>query len=279
MINTFKVTLLSCTMLLLPFFSTSVWSEEVLVFSAPPLESRAAGLRVYEPVAQYLSKITGKKVIYQQPGNWPKYTSHMRNNEYDIVFDGAQFVSWRIKHLKHRPAVKVPGEQVFVFAGKKTNLRIKQVSDLIAKKVCGMAPPNLGTLHLYDLLDNPMRQPTLITVSSWQAGYQAMLDGKCDAVILPLATYRELDPAKAVTRPIYVSRPASGQAITVGPRISRQDFNKIRTALLDKKGQAALSNLRARFSASPLIAADPAEYHDVYSLLETSYGFDAYASQ
>ncbi|MDH5445740.1 MAG: phosphate/phosphite/phosphonate ABC transporter substrate-binding protein [Gammaproteobacteria bacterium] len=257
-------------------FTNITFAEETLVFSAPPRESKAAGIKTYAPIAQYLSKITGKKVVYEHPGTWPSYTSNMRHNKYDFVFDGPHFVSWRIKHLNHRPAVKIPGNFVFAFVSKKNNHRIKRVNDLIAKKICGEAPPNQGTLQLYSLLNNPMRQPTLIPIKGWKNIYRAMIADKCEAAIVPLHVYKKLDPKNINTRVIYTSRPASGQAITVGPHIDNEDFRKIRTALLDKNGQLALKNLQRRFSSPPLIAAQTSEYRGVYSLLQTSYGFDVY---
>ncbi len=155
------------TLLLLAagFSNNSVLAEEILVFSAPPRESVTSGIKTYGPIASYLTKVTGKRVIYQHPGNWPSYTKNMRHNKYDFVFDGPHFVSWRIKHLKHRPAVKIPGDFVFAFVSKRHNPNIKQLDDLVARKVCGHAPPNQGTLRLFHLMNNPMRQPRLVAIA------------------------------------------------------------------------------------------------------------------
>jgi hypothetical protein len=103
-----------------------------------------------------------------------------------------------------------------------------------------------------------------------------MLKGKCEAAIVPLNIYKKLDPNRINSKVVYMSRPVSGQAITIGPNLSEKDFRKIRRALLDKRGQAALKNLQTRFASSPLIVARPSEYNGVYSLLESSYGFDTY---
>ena len=277
MINRHKIDALSYLFLISFFLVTNVTqAEETLVFSAPPRESKENGIETYAPVAKYLTQIIGKKVVYQHPGNWPSYTNKMRLNKYDFVFDGPHFVSWRIKHLNHRPAVKIPGDFVFTFVSRKNNPRINTVNDLVARKVCGHAPPNQGTLLLYNLLNNPMRQPRLITMRGWREIYNAMIENKCEAAIIPLDIYKKLDPNRINTKVVYMSRPASGQAITISPSLSEEDFRKIRTALLDKKGQLALKNLQSRFASSPLIVARPSEYSGVYSLLETSYGFDTY---
>lgn len=266
---------------ILLFLSTSfvtniTQAEEALVFSAPPGKSAQSGKTTYGPIARYLSKVTGKKVIYQHPRNWQVYTNNMRHNKYDFVFDGPHFVSWRIKHLNHRPAVKIPGDIVFAFVSKKSNGKIKQINDLIARKVCGQAPPNQSALLLYSLLDNPMRQPTLIAVDGSREIYNAMMEGKCEAAILPMSTYKKLDPNKINTKVIFRSRPAPGHAITVSPNLSDRDFKRIRSALLASEGQHALKNLQSRFGSSSMIPASSSEYRSEHSLLQSSYGFDIY---
>src|SRR5512135_225067 len=55
-----------------------------LIFTSPPRESRAKGNEVYQPISDYLSKVTGQKVVYQYPDNWLTYQRDMRKNVYDI---------------------------------------------------------------------------------------------------------------------------------------------------------------------------------------------------
>lgn len=40
-----------------------------IIFTSPPRESHAKGLEVYQPIADYLSKVIGQKVVYQYPDN------------------------------------------------------------------------------------------------------------------------------------------------------------------------------------------------------------------
>ncbi|MDH5777459.1 MAG: phosphate/phosphite/phosphonate ABC transporter substrate-binding protein, partial [Gammaproteobacteria bacterium] len=69
--------------------------------TAPPRESKEAGNKLYTPLANHLSKLLNAKVVYQHPGNWLNYQRDMREDKYDIVFDGPHFISWRLEHLKH----------------------------------------------------------------------------------------------------------------------------------------------------------------------------------
>ena len=72
-------------------FSSQVFSAP-LKMTAPPRESAEAGVKLYSPIARYLSSVLGKKVIYEHPENWLKYQHEMRNDVYDIVFGEAKRV-------------------------------------------------------------------------------------------------------------------------------------------------------------------------------------------
>lgn len=273
----YKGKLLSCLFILTLSLSTNTTQAvETLVFSAPPRESKSLAMKIYEPIARFLSRVTGKKVVYKHPDNWMTYTNNMRHNKYDIVFDGPSFVSWRIKHLNHRPAVKIPGNFAYAFITSKKNNRIRKLNDLVAKKVCGPPPPSEGSLHLHKVLDNPIRQPRLIAVEGWRKIYTSMLEGRCEAAVITMKAYKSLDPNRINTRLLYKSKPEAGQAITVSPVFNKKDFNKIRSALLDKNGQLALSNLKSQYASPPLIPARPSDYRSDHSLLESSYGFASY---
>ncbi len=45
----------------------------VITLSAPPRDSEEMGQKRFGPVAEYLSKILGRKVVYKHPGSWGVY--------------------------------------------------------------------------------------------------------------------------------------------------------------------------------------------------------------
>ncbi|MEJ2398266.1 MAG: PhnD/SsuA/transferrin family substrate-binding protein [Gammaproteobacteria bacterium] len=85
---------------------SSLASAQDLILTAPPREKPAAGQKQYGPLAAYLTKLFGHKVKYVFPGNWLKYQRDMRNDKYDIIFDGPHFISWRILHLGNQAVVR-----------------------------------------------------------------------------------------------------------------------------------------------------------------------------
>lgn len=260
-------------LLLLTLPPMNALAEETMIFTAPPRENLEKGIHTYGPIASYLSKVLGKNIVYQHPGNWLTYSAEMRKNKYDLVFDGPHFVSWRISKIKHTPIVKIPGGFIFKFVAYQNNKQITKIDDLVGKRVCGHAPPNQGTLRLYNQFKNPMRLPILVPVKGWRNIYSAMITGKCEAAILPEKIYKKVDPKSENSKVLFSSNPVPGQAITASSRFNHQDVIKIRKALLSKQGQLATKNLRKRFASPRLTAANKQEYEGVSLLLADSYGF------
>ena len=253
---------------------SKAFAQETLVFTAPPRESAEKGQLTYAPIAEYLSQVLGRKVEYRQPDNWLSYSSDMRSEKYDIVFDGPHFVSWRIKTINHTPIVKIPGGFVFKLVSASDNTKVQEVSDLVGRRVCGHAPPNQGTLRLYNQFANPMRQPVLVVKKGWRNIFSAMMSGDCAAAIVPEKIYKKMDPKRTDGIVLFSSNPVSGQAITVSKKFSHQDIVKMRQALLSKEGQQATENLRKRFASPTLATANRLEYEGVSHLLDETYGFD-----
>ena len=76
---------------LLLLFQSAIAKD--LILTAPPREKPEAGQKLYGPIASYLTKLLGKKVVYKHPQNWLNYQHEMRHDKYDIVFDGPHFIS------------------------------------------------------------------------------------------------------------------------------------------------------------------------------------------
>ena len=85
----------------------------------------------------------------------------MRQGKYDLVYDGAHFVSWRINKLQHQALATLPVKIGFVVITRKDMTDINQLNDLNGRAVCGFAPPNMATMVLYKQFGNPSRQPLL----------------------------------------------------------------------------------------------------------------------
>jgi len=273
-------------LMLLVFSSTAFAAKGEYIFSAPPRETPSKGMALYGPIAKMLSKKTGKRFVYKHPGekDWLNYTQKMTNGKYDLLFDGPHFVGWRMLALGHRPLVRLPHDHTWVIVVSKKlqakkNLQQNNVKLLGGHTFCTHAPPNFGTLTLLSLMDNPMRQPYLVTINGWKEAFNGVIDGKCTATILPKAKYlnlkAKLDPNEDKVKKIHEHAPFVNQAFSVGKEVPKKLQDQIKAALLSREGQRATALLRARFGKAKKLVAitKPDRYILPAQTLRGSTGF------
>lgn len=248
---------------------------EGLVLTAPPRETPAKGMKMYGPIAAHLSKTLGVIVTYSHPGNWLKYQRDMRNDKYDILFDGPHFVAWRIAHLGHEALIKLPGKLQFILVNEKAN-ELAHADNLIGKRICGISPPNLSSLSVLDYYRNPVRQPVLKGVKGGMGKvYKKFKDqkGRCDAAIFRTAFFKKKlkKEQRATMKVLFKSKAMPNQAFSVSKRVSQRMKSKITNELtLTKAGIASTKGLRKRFAgkAKSFIPSKPKEFEGYNMLLE-----------
>lgn len=247
------------------------FAQEEYVFAFPPREGEAKAIEVYGPIADYLTKATGKRFVLKYTDNWLSYQSAMQRDQFDLVFDGPQFIGWRMAKFQHTPLVKLEGDFAFAVVTKK-NSRIKQVKDLNGRKVCGLSPPNLATLTLFDQFDNPVRQPVFLRAQSFREAFDDVLAGRCEAAVMQVGMVGKFDTAKQ-TQIVFKSKPVPQQGFSAGTRIPPEMQNKIREALLSPEGKQATARLRAEYNNKELTPADRIQYTGMGGLLRDVWGF------
>jgi len=254
--------------------SSATQAVEEYTFTAPPRGNEENEAKVYQPIANYLSKATGKKIVYKHSDNWLSYQDGMRKGAFDIVFDGPHFVSWRMANLKHTPLAKLAGNLAFVVAVRKDNKHIYNIKDLAGRTVCGLAPPNLATLTLYGQFPNPMRQPLVLEAESFEQAFKNMMDGKCTASVLRDKMLEKLNKDKDSVRVIFHSPGVPNQAFSAGPRLPTEARYKIAEALTSPDARKQLPQFFDRYSKDKdLISANDIEFRDLVVLLKDTWGF------
>jgi len=244
------------------------------VFSAPPRESAQAAAEIYGPIAEYLSRVTGKQVVFRHSSNWIAYQTEMRRGDYDLVFDGPHFNGWRASHLQHNILVKAPGDHSFVVAVKKDNTRITELKHLTGRAICGMSPPNLGTLTVLKEFDNPMRQPVIQNTEGWDAVYGNLQADRCAAAILPARNLAKYDASGDHARVIFKARSFPNQALSAGPRVTPGDQAMIVRALISPEARGATRKLRDAYALNgDLLPATKDEYVGVAGILKDTWGY------
>jgi len=251
----------------------SLPAQADLVFTAPPRESLAKAEELYRPVADYLTKVTGQKVVFRNSNNWLTYQDGMRKDMYDIVFDGPAFIGWRIAKLHHSVLLKMPGNLVFAVAVKKEQNKINDISGLMGRTLCGFAPPNLATLAVLYEFDNPSRQPMVLDSPSFKTTYQDTVKGRCVGGILQPKLLEAMDSEAKALKVVYTSKPFPNQGITVSPRVTAEMRSKIIQAFASPEGKTVTQKLRDEFKGQDFVPARDEEYIDHAKLLKDVWSF------
>jgi len=245
-----------------------------LIFTAPPREKPAEGEKLYGPIVRHLSELLGRKVVYEHPRNWLNYQRDMRKDKYDIIFDGPHFISWRMAHLGHEVLVKLPGTLEFYLVTKKTELEFENVNNLVAKKICGISPPNLSILSVIAAYPNPVRQPVIKGIrGGMKAVHKSYVkDEKCRAAVLRSTFFKKKLDASAqnALKIIFRSTPLPNQGVSVSRRLSVRDKDLLIKSLTFGDGARASEGLLKRFGgkAKGFVNASKDEYYGHNMLLE-----------
>lgn len=257
-----------------PAINVASLTAEPLVLAAPPRDSAEEGQRRFGPVAEYLTDVLGRKVVYRHPTTWGGYQADMQRGAYDIVFDGPHFNGWRVAKLRHNVLVKLPGEFVYTAVVRKDSPAITQFKQLAGHRICAHAPPNLGTMIMYKEFDNPARQPVVIETDGYDKIFRALLDGKCDAAMLPLKHVKKHDPNSERVRIVFKNQPLPQQAVSAGPRLSTAEQAKVAEALLSPAAATPLAKVREAYGLGKgFVAAKSDEYAGLGEYLKDIWGY------
>lgn len=264
---------IKCSILLgLVFLISPVLVNAELIFSAPPREKENAGKLIYGPIAESLSVMLGEKVVYKHPRDWLTYSMKMRRGDFDLVFDGPQFAAWRIQHIQHVPLVKLKGHLGFFIITKKDS-GLQKIQDLVARKICGLASPNLATISMLREFKNPMRQPIFVESKGGMKGiYNNLKAGKCQAAVMRDGFYKNKipDDIRAQYKVIWKSIRMPNQTITASKKIAAQLREQMIAALTTQKGAVGATGLFQRFSkkSKQFVVSKSDEYDGLNMLLE-----------
>lgn len=243
-------------------------SNDEYIFGLPPGKSYAEQAAIYEPIVEFLSRVTGKRFVIRYSDNWLIYSRDMTNEAFDLAFDAAALNSWRIERINHTPLLRLSGETVYLVVGRPDNSRTRELKHLAGRGVCAPPPPDVATLAILSQFTNPARQPVIVESKGWNAMYRNLSQGKCDGAIISREQLGRID--RKLVKVLYRHSAMPNSALSAGPRISPQLQEKIRQALLTPQGKIATAKLRAAHDAEELVPARGEDYAGLGKLLKNS---------
>lgn len=249
-------------------------AEDTLILSTAPTHSTDETKKLYKPLADYLSNITGKKVVLEPAANFIQYTSRMQSDRYDILFDGPHLNGWRMDKLNHTPIVRFPGKIRIVVVGTEDTPYTK-MSDFGtgSVKACAFIPPNMLTMAFLSNFPNPARQPTMIRVQGFKNLVKCLRSGQGDIAVLRDKLWNKKVDQKGLKLIAYPERSYPERTFSVSSRIDAETRENIRKAILSEEGQKVVSPILKRFNKPKMISASPSQYKGLGELLKSIWGF------
>ena len=249
----------------------AVTGDGPLILGAPP-RAAAKDLDAFGSMAQYLSRLLGREVVFEPASVFTTYQSNIQSGYYDFVVDGAHLTGWRIKNRGYDALVKVSGEMRFVVIVPKES-RITSLAGLRGRMACTMNPPHLTFLVLQSLF-TPTQQPGIRPYAVLTDIYKGVREKRCHGGIVRDVMVKKLDPKGTAVRVIYEHEPIPNETLSAGKRVTASEKTRIVDAFLAITLNPALTPYQqAYMEGGRFERATNADYLRFTKLLEGQVGF------
>ena len=235
-----------------------------------PITSVKETVRIFTPLADYLSAKIGQPVQIKTASNFFAYWQRMRSGkDFDLVLDGAHFTDYRVKRSGYVVLAKLPDTVSFSLVTRQ-DLLLFDAQELMGRTVATATSPSLGGVRLSEIFPNPVRQPTVIQADNFQFALDKLRKGEIDAALVPTP----LVSNDITVNTIMTTEPVPHMALSAAPSVNLKTRQLIRQALLeavrDAKGQSMLKAI----NSSSFEQANNAVYNGYSDLLSDVWGYD-----
>jgi len=253
------------------FLTTAIAQAAEYKLAIQPILSQHELIKIYQPLADYLTKATGHTITIATQRNFLFYWTKMRrgNKGFDLVLDAAHFTDYRIKKQGYTVLAKLPDTVSFSIVTSEDNF-ILDVEELIGMRVATMPSPSLGSLRLEELFPNPMRIPTYVWELNTTVAVDNIKSGAVDAAIIPTrmaSTYENLNT-------VLTTEPVPHMALSASPDIPADVANTIRQALVNANTTDNGKKMLAQINMEKFEAADNDTYDGYAELLKEVFGYE-----
>ncbi|WP_127478375.1 phosphate/phosphite/phosphonate ABC transporter substrate-binding protein [Sulfurivermis fontis] len=251
--------------------ASAVLAKDEIVFSTAPTQTPEQTIKLYTPLINYLSQVTGKQFVIKPARNYLEYNNGTLQNAYDMVFDGPHYTAWRMERQGAIPIARLPGAISIVVAVREDS-NIRQLDDLIGRNVCAFSSPNMLTMDFLNYFRNPARQPVLLRVEGFKEINECLKSGRGDAAVLRDQVWAKQDQT-GLRLIAHAYRKHPERTFSVAADIEPELREKIAAALISEEGNKVAAPLLEVFKKEKFIPAYPADYEGLGELLAPVWGF------
>lgn len=224
----------------------------------------------YQPLADYLSQVTGHTITITTQRNFLFYWTKMRKGKkgFDLVLDAAHFTDYRIKAQGYTVLAKLPYTVSFSIVTREDSF-IMDEEELIGLRIATMPSPSLGSLRLEELFTNPMRIPVYVWESNTTVAVDKIISGEIDAAIIPTRLASTYDNLNLV----LTTEPVPHMGLSASPTVPADVVEKIRQALVNAHTTDQGKKMLAALKLDNFEPATSETYDGYSDLLKEVFGY------
>lgn len=219
----------------MPAMSANILKAEPgdLVLIIQPILTEEQTQRAYLPLAEYLSKIAGKRVVIRTLPNFLAYWEIARQDSgYHLVLDAAHFTDYRAQKMGFKVLAKVPDTVSYSLIVGSGALVIDPI-ELVGRTVATPGAPSIGAARLNAMYPNPVRQPIILDSGTAEEGIQMVLKNKAQAAIVPTPLVSQQMAQGGGISVVTTTEPIPHIALSASPKLEADVREKIRAAMVN----------------------------------------------
>lgn|SRR5581483_4824860 len=267
-----KTRALTTLLLVVVFFSPRqlLADETALVLLIQPLPHEERMTKSYQPLAQYIETLTGRRCTIQVPPNFPAYWNILRRNNYDLALDGPHFTDYRLHKFGFIVLAQLPDTTSYSLIMREAG-RVLDPAQLVGRRIASLGLLSTGAVRLSAMFPNPVRQPVLVDVRNAEDGIDLLLDKRVEAAFLPTAIVGERPRAGIAV--ILTTEPVTRLILSAAPRMASDMREKIRDALLQAHQTEAGRSMLRGLGAERFEPAAEETFANQRNVLKSYWGY------
>jgi len=222
----------------------------------------------YQPLLNYLGKVTGQQIRLHAFPNAFAHWESMRRHGFDMMLDNPAFTAYRVSKMNYTVIGKLPDVLSFTLVTNVAEMMFEP-EELIGHKVASLPSPSITALRLNEIYANPMRQPNFLNVTTHAEALNMVIKGRVDGAMVPSGMVTNLQNLN----PIYTTRQIPAPGFSVSSRVNPQLREKIRQALLQAHTSEAGRDMLGALNVPSFEAASNATYAGMERMLEGLFGY------
>lgn len=249
-------------------FSASLYAADYNI-AVQPVMAEADIKRVYQPLADYLSQVTGQKFHILTHKNFLTYWVRMRKGKgFDFVLDAAHFTDYRVQKKHYQVLAKLPDTVSFSIITGRDNF-IFDMEELVSKRIATMPSPGLGAIRLNEYFPNPIRLPFYIQVDNSNEAGKMLMSGAVDAAVIPTPLVSSFEGVNTVLS----TEPVPHMALSVAPGVPKEIVDQVQAALFNAENTPEGKAMLDAIAIQRFDKASNEDYAGYGKLLEAVFGY------